>query len=85
VRKIEITVPDETYFGLVRLAESRGQDVVTVLRTVVRGLSLPNPVVELNLQGKTDKEIADATGLTLGVVADRRRKAGLKPNRWVRA
>jgi len=85
MRKIEISVPDETYFGLVRLAESRGEDVVSVLRTVVRGLSLPNPVVELNLQGKTDKEIADVTGLTLGVVAERRRKAGLKPNRWYRS
>lgn len=85
MRKIEINVPDETYYGLVRLAESRQQDVTTVLTTVVRGLALPNPIVELNLQGKTDKEIADATGLLLAVVAERRRKAGLKPNRWVRS
>lgn len=85
MRKIELEIPDEVYYGLVRVAEARKLTTPEMLGTVLVGLAKPDPVVELHAQGLPDRQIAAWTGLVVGTVATRRRAAGLPANRVARA
>jgi hypothetical protein len=81
VTVIHMTVPDAVWWHLAAVADRKGQKVDELLAEVVTGIAAPDPVVHMHSQGLTDAQIAQRTGLLLGTIATRRRKAGLKPNR----